>query len=382
MPPSYLRNVYLIFIAGVSLTLINRGHANEPVERSDVSFAQIEPIVRRGIAEGQMPGAVVAVANADKILYLQAFGDRQVQPSQEAMTTDTIFDLASLTKPVATATSVMCLVQRGAIDLDKPVASYLPEFSADDQNQITVRDLMLHVGGMIPDNALRDYQDGPEKAWQRLFAQSPRSSRGEKFAYSDVGFLLLGKLVERVSGMPLDKFASETIFQPLQMESTSYNPPPAWRTRITPTETRGGKMLRGEVHDPRAALLGGVAGHAGLFSTAEDLVRYGQMILTVKDSDAKPTSVLDQDTIAAMIKPDQVPRGTRALGWDHRSPYSSNRGSSFSDTAIGHGGFTGTVLWIDPEKQLVFVFLSSRLHPDGKGSVNALAGEIATILGR
>ncbi|QDS88009.1 Penicillin-binding protein 4* [Rosistilla ulvae] len=351
-------------------------------DSDDSRFDAIEPIVRRGIEAGQLPGAVVAVADSTKILYLRAFGDRQIEPTREALTTDTIFDLASLTKPVATATSVMLLVQRGEVDLDQPVAKYLPEFAVEGKEAITVRDLMLHVGGMIPDNSIRDYQQGIDVAWERLFALKPRSERGEKFVYSDVGFLILGKLVERVSGKTLDQFTREEIFQPMGMETTSYKPDPALRDLIAATEPRDGALLRGKVHDPRAALLDGVAGHAGLFSTAEDLVRYGQMILSVDDETTSAPRVLDQKTIAAMIQPHRVPRGTRTPGWDHQSPYSSNRGTTFSDSAVGHGGFTGTVLWIDPEKDRVFVFLSSRLYPDGKGSVNRLAGEIATIIGR
>ena len=362
----------------------------------ETDWSKIEPIVQAGIDAGEMPGAVVVVANQQKVLYRKAFGDRQVLPTREPMTVDTVFDMASITKPVATATSVMILVQQQKIDVNQPVSLYLPEFAAAGKQEITVADLLLHVGGLIPDNALRDYESGITKAWENIWALEPRSPRGEKFSYTDVGFLVLGKLVERISGQPLDEFASEQIFEPLAMRQTGYRPirMPASDVndslkdktlaadgvlaRIAPTEQRDGHLIRGEVHDPRAYLLKGVAGHAGLFSTADDLVRYGRMMLGRGELDG--VRILNAETFELMTEPRIVPRGTRTYGWDHRSPYSRNRGSSFSDRAFGHGGFTGTVLWIDPGKNLVFVFLSNRLHPDGKGTVNALAGEIATLI--
>lgn len=344
-----------------------------------VDWSQIESIVEAGIEAGEMPGAVVVVADRNRILYQRAFGHRQIEPEAEPMTVDTVFDMASITKPVATATSVMILVQQGKIDVHEPVATYLPEFGAEGKDKITVADLLLHVGGLIPDNALRDYQQGVDTAWQRIWELKPISARGEKFAYTDVGFLVLGKLVERIGGKPLDEFAAENIFGPLQMIDSGYRPGAEQINRIAPTEKRDGQWIRGEVHDPRAHLLGGVAGHAGLFSTADDLVRYGRMML--RRGSLSGVQILTPETFEMMTTPREVPRGTRTYGWDHRSPYSRNRGESFSDAAFGHGGFTGTVLWIDPEQELVFVFLSSRLHPDGKGTVNGLAGEIATIVG-
>jgi CubicO group peptidase (beta-lactamase class C family) len=290
-----------------------------------------------------------------------------------------VFDLASLTKPIATATSVMRLVQDGKIGVEQPVSRYLPEFGAHGKTSIRVRDLLLHIGGLIPDNALRDYQDGPEVAWKRICELKPIAAPGEKFSYTDVGFIVLGKLVERVSGQTLDRFAADVVFVPLGMADTMFNPSDALKRRAAPTERRDGEWIQGEVHDPRAHLLGGVAGHAGLFSTASDLVRYGQMMLA--RGNTPPVTVLNREVFSMMTEPHSILRGTRTLGWDHRSPYSSNRGEAFSDHAFGHGGFTGTVMWIDPEKNRVFIFLSNRLHPDGKGSVNALAGKIATIVG-
>ena len=362
----------------ISISVLPVALAQEPA--TPTGWDAIEPIVEQGIANGEMPGAVVVVADRERILYQRVFGNRQVEPSEESMTIDTVFDMASITKPVATATSVMVLVQQGKIDVDQPVSHYLPEFSGKGKEAITVSDLLLHVGGLIPDNSLKDYQDGEEKSWQRICELKPIAERGEKFAYTDVGFIVLGELVERVSDQPLDEFAAEHIFQPLAMSDTGFKPRHELKQRTAPTEKRDGEWIRGEVHDPRSYLLDGVAGHAGLFSTAEDLVRYGQMMLGGgKNSDVV---VLDDATFKLMTEPRKVPRGTRTFGWDHRSPYSSNRGKSLSDSAFGHGGFTGTVLWIDPDKERVFVFLSNRLHPDGKGTVNKLAGRIATLIGQ
>ncbi len=342
-------------------------------------FHQIAAIVREGIVAGETPGAVVVVADRDHILYRQAFGDRQLEPIREPMTVDTVFDLASLTKPIATATSVMTLVQNGMLDLDHPVATYLPEFAANGKASITIRDLLLHVGGIIADNSINDYRQGTDESWKRIYQLKPIADRREKFIYSDVGFLTLGKVVQRVSGKTLDQYAHEFIFGPLGMTETTFNPDHLLAARAAPTERRDGRWIRGQVHDPRAHLLGGVAGHAGLFSTADDLVRYGQMMLG--KGRLADTCVLKPSVFMTMTTPRAVPNGTRTLGWDHRSPYSSNRGKSLSDAAFGHGGFTGTVLWIDPEKDRVFIFLSNRLHPDGQGSVNKIAGRIATIVG-
>lgn len=352
----------------------------EPTRRIGESVAtSIDEIVHRGLADGEMAGAVVAVADGDRVLFAKAYGNRQSEPDPVPMTLDTVFDLASLTKPLATACSVMTLVERGKIDLDAAVADYLPEFGRSGKETITVTDLLLHQGGLIPDNALGDYDDGTDVAWEKICGLSLRSPPGEKFAYTDVGFIVLGKLVERVSGRPLDQYARDTLYQPLGLTETRFNPSDELRKRAAATERRGGEWMVGEVHDPRAYRLDGVAGHAGLFSTAADLISLGQMLLG--QGTRNGVRVMRPETVRQMSEPREVSRGERTPGWDSRSPYSRNRGDGFSDAAFGHGGFTGTVMWVDPVKDRVFVFLSNRLHPDGKGTVNGLAGEIATLVG-
>ncbi len=340
----------------------------------------IDALVAEGLRNKQMPGCVVMVGRRGKIVFLRAYGCRQVVPAELPMTTDTVFDLASLTKPLATATSVMILVEQGKLRLDDPVSGYIPEFAQQGKKDITVYHLLMHEAGLIPDNALDDYRDGPKTAMDRVCALQPRAKPGQRFIYSDVGYIVLGELVRRVSGRSVHEFSHEQVFAPLGMTETGYLPGEPLRKRAAPTEQREGRWMQGEVHDPRAYCLGGVAGHAGLFSTAEDLAVYAQMMLNAGQYEG--LRVLDPKTVAMMTQPRDVPGGQRGLGWDIRTGYSSNRGESFSPRAFGHGGFTGTSLWIDPELQLFVLFLSNRVHPDGKGAVNPLAGRIGTLAGK
>jgi uncharacterized protein YbbC (DUF1343 family) len=338
---------------------------------------RIDAIVEEGLQEKRMPGCVVCVGRRGKIVLLKAYGNKQLQPEEVPMTTDTVFDMASITKPVATATSIMLLVERGQLKLADKVAAHIPEFGVNDKDSITVHDLLTHTSGLIADNPLSDYNDGPELAMQRIYELKLTAPTGSRFIYSDVNFILLGELVRRISGQPLDQFARDNIFNPLEMKETGFLPSEELRARAAPTEQRDGEWMRGEVHDPRSYKLGGVAGHAGLFSTAEDLARYAQMMAA--GGEWNGTRILAPRTVATMTRAYKVPSGLRGLGWDKRSGYSINRGELLTDAAFGHGGFTGTVLWIDPELELFVIFLSNRVHPDGKGLVNPLAGRICTV---
>ncbi|QDT68622.1 D-alanyl-D-alanine-carboxypeptidase/endopeptidase AmpH precursor [Planctomycetes bacterium MalM25] len=337
----------------------------------------IEREVEAAHGEGQFAGCVVAIGRREGLAMLWAYGDRQVEPAQREMTIDTVFDLASLTKPIATATSVMVLLEEGLLRLRDPISKHLPEITNEHADQITIERLLTHHTGYVPDNALEDYRHGVEEAWRRLFALEPQDPPGTRFRYSDVNFELLGKLVERISDQPLNEFAGERVFAPIGMHETTYLPPADLQARSAASEPREGRMLVGEVHDPRAALLGGVAGHAGLFSTAADLSRYAAMMLGEGQLDG--VRVLSPATVREMTRPREVSGHRRGGGWDMRSGYSSNRGELMTDRAFGHGGFTGTAIWIDPGLDLFVIFLSNRLHPDGHGSVNDLAGRIATI---
>ncbi len=344
---------------------------------------QIRDAVSEAIRTGDLPGAVIGIWHNGQWKLREAIGARQIEPTHAAMSLDTIFDLASLTKPVATATSAMILAQQGKIELDAPVHRYLPEFVGEGRETVLVRHLLTHGAGLIPDNALADYQQGIEESWRRLMHMQIRSPVGTKFVYSDVGFLLMGRIIEKVSGLPLDEFARQHIFQPLGMNDTGFRPVAEKLSRVAPTEPRDGLMLKGIVHDPRSALLDGIAGHAGLFSTLDDLAIYAQMMLAGGGHLGR--RVLDRDVVTRMTVPRIVEHRegfgtiTRTLGWDHHSTYSYNSGDCLSPTAFGHGGFTGTVFWIDPDANLFFIFLSNRLHPDGKGNVNRLAAKVSAI---
>lgn len=348
----------------------------EAVGMNSARLAAIDQLVAEGLGKHAMPGCVVLVARQGKIVWLKAYGDRQVQPERAAMTVDTCFDLASLTKPVATATSVMILWDQHKLRLEETVARYIPQFAENGKESITVEQLLTHQGGLIADNALADYAGGAEEAWRRIFALRPRNRPGKSFTYSDVGFLVLGELVHRVSGKTLDAFARERIFEPLGMKETRFLPTEPMRGRAAPTERRDGHWMQGEVHDPRAFALGGVAGHAGVFSTAEDLAVYAQMLLG--SGQYHGVRILSHQAVANMTTPRSTAAGLRGLGWDMRSSFSGNRSPEYSQRAFGHGGFTGTGLWIDPARRLTVIFLSNRLHPDGKGSVNPLIARIGT----
>jgi len=343
-------------------------------------LARIDGVMARAIAVGEFPGGVVLVGRGGKVAFAKAYGRRSVVPSGEAMTRDTIFDMASLTKPMATATSALILIERGDLRLSDPIARHLPEFDSNGKRAITVEHLLRHRGGLIPDNPIGDYAGGPAEAWKRLAAIGLVASPGEGFAYSDVGFLVLGRLVERVAGRPLDAFAREAIFGPLGMDDTGFKPPSEKSARVAPTERDGGAMLRGVVHDPRARALGGVAGHAGLFSTADDVAVYARMLLDGgRGRDGR--RILGPMTVRAMIDAGETPEGQRrGLGWDVSTSYSGPRGDLFGPRSFGHTGFTGTSLWVDPDSGTFVVILTSRLHPDGRGNPSRARAEIATIV--
>jgi CubicO group peptidase (beta-lactamase class C family) len=297
------------------------------------------------------------------------------------MTLDTIFDLASLSKPIGCATSVLVLIDRGKIDLDAPVAKYIPEFGNNGKEKITVRMLLLHRGGLIPDNPMSDYVGTHEEMVARIYSSKPKWDPGTHFAYTDVGFIVLGELVERVSGKPLDQFAHDEVFAPLGMTDTSYKPPASWKPRIAPTEKRKGAWIVGEVHDPRAYALG-IAGHAGVFSTARDVSKWVTM-LNAGGEAAGGKRILSERIVEQMLKKDALPEGTgaRGLGVDIDSSFASVRGKRFDKgTTFGHTGWTGTSYWSDPVNDIYVILLTNRVHPDGKGDVKRVRSEIATIV--
>jgi CubicO group peptidase (beta-lactamase class C family) len=372
------------------------GLTQSPPEDAGLLTAQLKYIdaaVNAAIQAKEIPGAVVLVARHGRCVFLKAFGLRSVEPSPESMTIDTIFDIASLTKVVATTPAIMLLVEQGSIRLNDRVKRYLPRFVGGGKDDITVRQLLTHYSGLPPDFDLSRKWRGYEAAMKELWDISTQAEPGTRFVYSDLNFITLGEIVHTVSGQTLDIFARENIFVPLGMSETAFNPPAEWRGRIAPTESRprtlqylkghetglSEEVLRGEVHDPTAWRMGGVAGHAGIFSTARDLALYGLTLLNKGSSQGR--RFLSPLSIRAMTSP-QSPTSSpdiRGLGWDIRTNLSSPRGDLF-EGGFGHTGFTGASLWLDPGTDTLVVLLTNRVHPDGKGDVTHLRGVIANVV--
>ena len=358
-------------------------------------LARIDRAVEAAIAAKELPGAVVLVERKGKVVFRRAYGNRALVPEREPQTVDTIFDVASLTKPIATATSVMILVEEGRLNLSDPVVRHIPEFAPEggDRAKVSIEQLLTHRAGFEPDDPQEIYTGSPEEIFARKYARPLAAPPGSRFIYSDVGYEVLGELVRRVSGKPLDQFAAERIFRPLGMKDTLFLPlpsptgrgervrgelsPPSHR--IAPTEKREGRWMRGEVHDPRAYALGGVAGHAGLFSTADDLARFCRMILN--GGRLGDVRILSPLALAAMTRPRYYADGdVRALGWDIATAYSRSRGDLFPPGSFGLTGFTGTSLWLDATTDTFVIVLSNRVHPDGKGDVTPLRATVSNIV--
>jgi uncharacterized protein YbbC (DUF1343 family)/CubicO group peptidase (beta-lactamase class C family) len=334
-------------------------------------LAEIDQAITNAIAEQRLPGAVVWLER-DGAVYHKAYGQRAVVPDPEPMTEDTVFDLASLTKVLATAPSIMLLVERGEVRLDARVQDYLPEFRRNGKDEITVRQLLTHTSGLR--SGLGRRVDGPSTAINYASQERTNSVPGTAFVYSDINFILLGEVVARVTHTPLQTFALEHFYGPLKMRETGFLPAPKLRPRIAPTEG----SLRGVVHDPTSRGMGGVAGHAGLFGTAADLARFARMMLNEGELDGQ--RVLEADTVRQMTSvqtPDTI-TGRRGFGWDIDTGY-SRRGKVFPLGSYGHTGFTGTSLWIDPFSKTFLVFLSNRVHPDGHGDIRSLQTALGTL---
>ena len=341
----------------------------------DQRLTVVDSIIKDAIRDKQIPGAVALIWHNGQVVYRKAFGSRALEPRHEAMTLDTIFDLASLTKVVATTTAVMQMVQDGKVRLNDPVAKYIPEFAQNDKEDITVRQLLTHFSGLPEDLDLSERWQGRDTALKMAYAEKPVFPPGSRFLYSDINFITLGALVEKVSGATLDQYCDKHIFKPLTMTHTRFVPPATWRPRIAPTQyDEDNKMLRGVVHDPTARRMGGVAGHAGLFSTADDLSKFAQALLNT-------SSILPPLMVEKMTTPQQPPTAQvlRGFGWDIDSPLSSNRGDLFPVGSFGHTGFTGTSLWIDPTTKTYIILLTNAVHPRG-GNAIALRSKVATAV--
>lgn len=420
---------------------------------------QIEQLVNADIADKKLPGAVVIVGHKGKIVYRKAFGNRSLVPTVEKMTVDTIFDVASLTKPVATATSIMILVEHGKLRLNDTIGKFIPDIDDPEAKKVTIQQLLTHTSGYRPDFDLGEKWTGRDGMLAALKKEKLRAPPGTKFVYSDIGFIVLGEIVSRIFEDTkvghfqrhaffdsFVDFTEDNLFDAVATSDTLFFSDKRARQsveallqrenrleRIAPTENVrgqnsylgstfdgdsqiGDEILRGRVHDPTSFRMGGVAGHAGLFSTADDLARYCQMLLNggivpgrnptgtegaseknpkseiqnLKSKSTLPTGrvsasgdrrILSAQTVAKMTAPYVVSEdgATRGLGWDVNTSFSSNRGELFPLGSFGHTGFTGTSIWIDRVSQTFVVFMSNRVHPDGKGDVTPLRAKVATV---
>lgn len=370
----------LFLAAGLSFAQQPAEPAPAPV--SSPSFhggAALDEVIEDAIRKDEIPGAVVLVGHKGQVAYHKAYGFRALEPRREPMTLDTIFDVASLTKVVATTSAVMKLVERGKVRLNDRVTAYLPEFQGG-RSEITVKQLLTHYSGMRPDLDLEPAWSGYETGVRKALADKPVAPPNTRFIYSDINFILLGEIVHRVSGKPLPDFVREQIFLPLGMTDTQFTPPASLRSRIAPTEIVKGspEPLRGVVHDPTTRCMGGVAGHAGLFSTAWDLAKFAEMMLGM--GQRRGVRVFSPLTVRAFTTPAGPPEqpDIRGLGWDIESRYSSNRGDLFPFGSYGHTGFTGTSLWIDPATESYVILLANSVHPKLRAAISPLRSKVAS----
>jgi len=342
--------------------------------------AAMDEQINQAVQSGLIPGAVLVLGHNGQIVYQKAYGERALIPRREVMTLDTIFDAASLTKVVATTSAVMKLFDQGKIRLNDPVTAYLPEFE-DGHSDITIRNLMTHFSGLRPDLDLKPAWSGYETGIHRALIDKPARPPGVRFVYSDINFILMGEIVRRLSGQSLAEYTHANIFQPLGMSDTMFQPPASLRPRIAPTEIdpATGQPLRGVVHDDTSRFMGGIAGHAGLFTTAADLAKFAQMMLN--GGELNGVRIFSAATVEKFTTP-QSPADQpilRGLGWDIDSPYSSNRGDLFPIGSYGHTGFTGTSLWIDPYSKSYVILLTNFVHPHRWKSLSSLRSRVATI---
>lgn len=368
--------------AGLVLAAFSPALAAPSGALPETTLRKIAERVRQEVALGSIPGAVVLIGGREEILLRQAFGRRALAPKPEPMTEETVFDLASLTKVVCTAPAVMQLAEKGKLELDAPAARYWQAFGSHGKYRITVRQLLTHYSGLrasLPPGGWSGYGT----ALRKVAVERPLATPGAEYLYSDINFIVLGELVRRVSGFPLDRYCTRHLFRPLGMTHTMFRPGRAHWARIAPTERRGERLLRGEVHDPTAWRMGGVAGHAGLFSNADDLARFARMLLA--GGRGSGTRVLRPESVAAMLAPQSSPGATRerGLGWDI-GPGDGN--GPLPPGFFGHTGHTGTALWLDPGLGVFGIVLTHRVHPDGKGNVKplrqAIAERVSEALGR
>lgn len=348
-------------------------------------------LVRDAVARKDFPGAVLLVARKGRVVIHEAFGDSRWVPDRRPMTRDMIFDLASLTKPLATAPAILLLVEQGRLSLWDKVKTYVPGFSVycdeagGEGEDARLWHLLTHTSGLPPYTDAEDAAGvlgrpcSPEALVEYIAALPKTDPPGRRFSYSCLGYITLAEIVRRVSGLPLDRFLAGNVYRPLGMNQTFFRPGPETVGICVPTQVVDGRPLQGVVHDPLARLQGGLSGNAGLFSTASDLAVFAQMLLD--GGVFRGRRIFSRAAVGRMTS--VYARGEfagRGLGWDLRSVYASNGGDLFGPDSYGHSGYTGTSIWVDPETKTVVILLANSVHPDDTGKIIPLRSRVANVV--
>ena len=355
----YLLLTFLLaLLFGFNVSCQDNNHQNNRYD-----FTKIDKVIQSAITDNAFPGAVVLVSKEGKIIYEKAFGHLTYDDTSAVVTTNTIYDIASLTKVIVTTTAAMICYDRNLFDIDDTVSNYIPDFALNGKENVTIKNLLLHNSGLPSFKPFYKKYSSPDDVISDIYSTPLQYKPGTKTIYSDLGIITLAKVIERVTGKSLDDFSQEEIFKPLDMNSTYFNPPDSLKYKIAPTEYDDywrNKLVWGEVHDETASMLNGVAGHAGLFSTASDISHLLLMLLDEGNYSSK--RIINTETIQLFTKR-YSQQSTRALGWDTKSNTGSSAGDLFDSTSFGHLGFTGTSVWIDPTRDLFVVFLTNRVYP-------------------
>jgi len=346
---------YFLFL---SLILLR----NFSYSQTSYDFSEVEKVVNDAVKDSAFPGAVVLVSKDGNIQFHKAFGSFTYEDNSTKTDLNSIYDLASLTKVVATTTAAMICVDRNLFSLDDKVSEYIPEFVSNNKENITIKNLLMHNSGLPAWKKFWGVYDNSEDVLKDIYNSKTEYEPGTKTIYSDLGLITLAEIIEKVSGKPFDIFCKEEIFEPLNMNDTYFIPPDSVKDRIPPTEYDNywrNRLIKGEVHDETASLLNGVAGHAGLFSTAEDI--HNLLLTLLINGRFENKQIIDSATVKLFTT--KQPNSSRAIGWDIKSPTKSSAGNYFSSLSFGHTGFTGTSAWVDPLNKVIVVFLTNRVYP-------------------
>jgi CubicO group peptidase (beta-lactamase class C family) len=362
------------------LLLLAAGCRPEKAKEYRQRFTEIDQVVKEEITKGNFPGAVVLVGQKDDIVYWQTFGNKIIDPCEEPADRNTIYDLASMTKPIATATSIMILRDRKQIQLDDYVSKYLPAFACNGKEDVRIEHLLTHTSGLPAytnaDELAKQFGSPcPDNVIEKIYSLKALSKPGEEFRYSCLGYITLEKIIEIISGQNIGDFSKENIFTPLGMKHTSFNPPDSWKRDIAATEVIDGRPLRGTVHDPLARLMAGLSGNAGLFSNAYDLSIYCRMLLNGGKLNGKRILSLESVKLLTTAR-----SHGRACGFDVNSAYAWVKGSNAPQQAFCHTGYTGTSIVCDPVSKTYVIILTNRVHPKDDGTTKPVRTEVADIV--